>query len=275
MKITREKAIGISSAVMIAFVVSLLFMIMGSPLAAAVPPVTQIQSFTEGYVIEGTPQEFIKQNTAFQYNFFVYDISNGKAVTSSAVECIFYMATDNGTVTAFENATYFPNTRHWGVLINKNNFSSVGHHPFGVKCNSTLYGGAKVSYFTVTSSGVAYQAGESYLPFIIGMIIVIALFVFIAIFFKENKGISYGSLFLALMSVIAMVGILLKLTIEGTGLSSISNIIESMYNVMLWILRIAGFALVTWVIVSAVQALLNSNKTKFREKASHEDGDDD
>ena len=171
MKITREKAIGISSAVMIAFVVSLLFMIMGSPLASAVPPVTQVQAFTEGYVIEGTPQEFIKQNTAFQYNFFVYNISNGKAVTSSAVECAFYLATDNGTVTAFENATYFPDTRRWGVTINENNFSSVGHHPFGVKCNSTIYGGAKVSYFTVTPSG----GDESLTIFLVAIIFAVSL----------------------------------------------------------------------------------------------------
>ena len=131
----------------------LFLLVLTLPLASAVPPVTQVQAFTEGYVIEGTPQEFIKQNTAFQYNFFVYNISNGRALTSSAVECAFYLATDNGTVTAFENATYFPDTRRWGVTINENNFSSVGHHPFGVKCNSTIYGGAKVSYFTVTPSG--------------------------------------------------------------------------------------------------------------------------
>jgi len=151
----------------------LFLLVLTLPLASAVPPVTQVQAFTEGYVIEGTPQEFIKQNTAFQYNFFVYNISTGKAVTNDTTECFFYLAIDNGTVIAFENATYFTEDRHWGVVINENNFSSVGHHPFGVKCNSTIYGGAKVSYFTVTPSGSGGSANYSFVIIVLSFVILL------------------------------------------------------------------------------------------------------
>ena len=136
------------------------------PLSSAVPPVSTIQQFTEGYVIEGTPTEIIKQNTDYQYNFFAYNISNGVQIQSDTADCTFYMADSQGVVIL---TTKVPKVDgYWALTINGANFSETGHYPYGVRCNSTSLGGATVNYFTITSSGVDFPSSYFWLIILFG-----------------------------------------------------------------------------------------------------------
>ena len=213
----------------------LMFLLTFLPLASAVPPVTQVQAFTEGYVIEGTPQEFIKQNTDFQYNFFVYNISTGKAVTSPSIECQFYIANNVGSILVFNNATYSAGERRWGTVISGGNFSAVGHYPFGVKCNSTIYGGAKVSYFEITNDGKE-KSPVNFIAIIAGLLGVCILCFALSKILKA-KPLKILFLFVGMIMMLFILSTANLMLLSSDGSVSTSNIHENLgmpYTILMW-----------------------------------------
>ena len=116
-------------------------------LVSAVPPVTSVQQYTEGYVIEDAPIEFLKQNEAYTYNFFLYNISNGKRIYDDTVTCTFYMAESNGEVITISSVPSVDG--YYSLPIAGGNFSNLGKHPYGTFCNSSTLGGPKVGVFEV------------------------------------------------------------------------------------------------------------------------------
>ena len=130
----------------------LLFILLSITLINAAPPVTQVQQFSEGYVIEPSPLQVVKQNTPYQMNFFIYNVSTGREISNTSTSCLFYLANSSGIVKTFSKVDYF-NDGHWGILLDSKNFSTLGFHPYGIKCNSSMLGGAYVNYFQVTTTG--------------------------------------------------------------------------------------------------------------------------
>lgn len=135
---------------------------------SAPPPVTQVQSFSTGYIIEGNPTEFIKQNTDYTFNFFVYNISNGVQARQQ-ISCNFYLANSQGKLIFSGVPTY---TNYYSINIKGGNFSTTGHYPYGVNCNSSNLGGAEVGYFTVTENGLPAPEGIIVIVFILAFILI-------------------------------------------------------------------------------------------------------
>jgi len=211
------------------------------PLVSAIPPITQVQQFTEGYTIKGTPQDLLKQGYPFQYNFFVYNISTGKLITNSSIECFFYLTNSTGDVIIFSNATYFEDNGHWGIDIGGNNFTNVGHYPFGVKCNSTIYGGAIIGYFEVTPNGEEATIGKA--VFYIGLLFVLLFFLALCILsFVQFENI---------MNRVGMIGMgyLLLMAITFIGWNMASDFITSapflaeMLRTLFWVFIVGAFPL--------------------------------
>jgi len=134
---------------------------------SAVPPVTQIQEFSEGFVIEPSPTIYIEQNQDYTINFFLYNISNGVVIDNKSVSCEFYLADNQGTLIHSSNVDY---TTYWNKNIAGGNFSELGHYPYGIHCNSSSLGGSYIEYFEVTPSG---QGGNSNIVFFIFVILLI------------------------------------------------------------------------------------------------------
>ena len=132
--------------------IGFLFLFFFFSFISAAPPVTQVQQIQAGYTIQGTPQQIIMQNQNFQYNFFVYNITNGMEKTNVSMGCYFYLSDNEGTLKFFLPVYYQPQG-YWGINIAKGNFTTIGYYPYGVKCNSSVFGGTYVDYFEVTNSG--------------------------------------------------------------------------------------------------------------------------
>ena len=160
-----------------------LFLLVVIPLVSAAPPSTTILSFDSGYEIGISPTGFIKQNQDYQLNFFVYNKSNGIHLTNTTLSCQFYMANSTGNVLVYQNTTYFPDG-HWGINILGANFSYPEVYPFGVKCIDSNFGGATISYFEVTGSGIELTTSRA---MIYSMIILLFIFLFIVIMLGINK----------------------------------------------------------------------------------------
>jgi len=161
----------------------LLFLLVFIPTVSAVPPVTQVQQYTEGYVIAGTKQEIVKQGRDFQYNFFVYNISTGREITNTTAECFFYMANNSGSVNIYSKVPYYP-AGFWGISLAKGNFTTPGIHSYGVKCNSTSLGGTYVSNFEVTPTGEEFSEARA---FLYGSLFFVFIFFMVALVFLINS----------------------------------------------------------------------------------------
>jgi hypothetical protein len=160
---------------------SLIFLFIIIPFIQSAPPVTTIQQFSEGFVIEGSPQEYLKQNQDYQYNFFLYNISNGINIGGTTASCIFYLADDMGSV-LYSSVVPFKSEGYFGVNISGGNFSKLGHYNYGIYCNSTIMGGAFVSFFKVTSDGQEYPEGVVIVFFIIIFLILVGTICYLSLY---------------------------------------------------------------------------------------------
>jgi hypothetical protein len=243
--------------ILLFFVLSLLFGSMLISFISAAPPVTQIQQFAEGYIIEGSPQETVKQNQDFQYNFFLYNISNGVQLSNQSIRCLFYMANISGYVKIATNVLYFDG--YWGLVLNGKNFTSLGNHPFGIKCNSTALGGAFVSYFTVTATGEELDVAKSGMS--IGVLLTILLIMFFfgflgMKFVENNETAAYGLFFLILSLMLSMYGLFSGFVLSRDYLfTSLSSVYEKIFVGSL--IGISGMSIIAmlFLLVSAIKEL--------------------
>lgn len=123
------------------------------PLITSAPPVTTVAQFTEGYVIEDTPQRYLKQNQDFQYNFFVYYIANGTTVTNATTKCYLFISDNYGEVIHSTEVPFFTADNHWGVDIMGGNFSRIGSYFYGTRCQDGGLGGPIVGEWEVNPDG--------------------------------------------------------------------------------------------------------------------------
>jgi hypothetical protein len=209
------------------------------PFVSSAPPVTTIQQFTEGYIIEGTPQETLKQNNDFTFNFFLYNISNG-VTPASTTSCIFYLSNSSGNI--LFSSTVQDVGGYRSILIKGNNFSKVGHYPYGVKCNSSKLGGALVSYFEVTPNGLELTTGRALVD--IGLLIVFVIFLtgIVYIFLETDNllikfsSVGFGYLVLIIINFIAW-------NMANDFLLS-APFIASMFRIFFFVLIVGLFPLV-------------------------------
>lgn len=146
------------------------------PFISSAPPVTQVQQFQEGYLIEETSHDILKQNQDYHYNFFVYNQSNGILIDNTSVTCNFILSNSSGETLFNQEAIYDADT-HWEIEILKDNFSLNGGYPYGIVCQSDSFGGALSGFFEVTKTGKVYSQAEATSYFIVLFAIIILLVV--------------------------------------------------------------------------------------------------
>jgi len=145
----------------------------------AVPPVTTVQEFSEGLIIITSPQQYIKQNTQFTVNFWVYNISNGGHIDNTTVNCSFYLADAEGDLLV-NGAVDFNENDYWDFVIGGGNFSEIGEHDWGIDCHNTLLGGATTGAYIINSIGVELDESDSIIYLGLLAILIFTLF---ALFF--------------------------------------------------------------------------------------------
>jgi hypothetical protein len=173
-------------------------------LVSAAPPVTTVQQVTEGYLIEDSPQELLKQNENFTYNFFVFNLTNGMLKTNNGVACIHYIADIQGKLIFYSNVPYI-STGYWSINIDGHNFTRTGYYYYGTKCNSSIYGGATTGTWKVTPNGDEITTGKSILD--IGFIFfLLGFFVFFIFLFVKYENIAlrvgmFGACYITLIII--------------------------------------------------------------------------
>lgn len=152
------------------------------------PEITYTQDFSEGYVLEGSPQYSILKNENLNYNFFVYNVSNGIPISNSSTKCYFFITNNKGDLIFSDEVKY--NGQYWNILISGTNFTNLGLYPYGVRCNSSSLGGALVGEFEVTSSGFGLY---NTLAFYFIIFFVSIIFIIIGFSIKDGWVVIFGT----------------------------------------------------------------------------------
>lgn len=158
----------------------ILFMNVGFTLAA--PPFLS-NSGTNGYQIKVPLIDTIKQNQDFNFNFHVFNLSNGVQISNASTSCALHLYLPNGTQileTTVPHANENTVTNEWEILVKGGNFSYLGENAYNIQCNSTTLGGfASVSELvTVTGQTSSIDKAVMYvLMFFISFIIFAGLLV--------------------------------------------------------------------------------------------------
>lgn len=137
------------------------------PLFSAVPPVTTVDEFPDGYLITEQQQGTLIYNQDFTYNFFLYNSSNGVQIDDTSTVCTFLLSNISGNILFIENATYNDfYLGYWEVTLAGGNFSYIGEYPYGVHCENGNLGGALSGTFYAGYSGRILDEGEAilYIP---------------------------------------------------------------------------------------------------------------
>ena len=217
----------------------------------AQPPI-----FTQ-FVDEGLTVDFVKiniqeQNKDFQYNFHVFNTSNGIRLSNSTTNCTFHLFMNDGVHVIQEMDIPFDVVgKDWQLTVNGNNFSRLGEYAYLIDCSSTEGLGGSVSIgFEVTESGFGVTEGQAIIYFIALIIamLFLSLFLFGAITIpwghstdpEENiisvNDLRFVKIFLIAISyVMAMFifGLLRSITGGLLVFTGVSNLFNWGYQVML------------------------------------------
>ena len=153
---------------------ALLFLFLIGVVASA-PPVTQVQQFTEGFLIEDAGQPYLIEEAFYNYNFFLYNISSGGLINNDSTSCSFFLANATGDVVVIRNPIYDNTNRYWYTNISGGNFTR-GKYYYGISCNDSTYGGAITGEWDVTKTG--YELTEARAIVYVGLLalLIFALF---------------------------------------------------------------------------------------------------
>lgn len=201
----------------------------------AVPPVTTVDNFPQGYLITESQQSYLLVDEPHTYNFFVFNASTGKTLDNSTVQCMFFLGNLTGDVLIMDNATYDLDG-YWKAEIASTFFTYPGEYPYGVNCHSTDLGGALAGTFNAVYAD--WDVQESVLSFGIIFILTILLgFCIYNVVINENLGWKLG--FLSTAYIILMGLTYSLLSISRIALFHVPTF-EIIFNT-LWIILVPGF----------------------------------
>lgn len=198
-----------TSKTRILWVVSFVYLFILLPIVFSAPPVSQVQQFTEGYVIKVPMTEILPKNQTIKFNFHVYNISTGMPI-ASGLTCYFHLYNSTGNhIYESPIITTIDHLFDYEAKVDKGNFTKPGYYSYVFQCNSTSLGGYVENLITVTPNGEIPGTSVS-LFYITLLFIIIFLFVLIVILFFNIESlimrvtsISLGYLLLVAISFIA------------------------------------------------------------------------
>jgi hypothetical protein len=150
-------------------------------LISAVPPVTQIQQFSEGYVLKYPIDEVIKQNADYEFEFHVFNISNGLPVTSD-ITCYFHLYNSTGKHQLEMTDDTASHNFDYSFFVTGGNFTELGEYYYIAQCDGvtgqggSVLGGFTEHVFIVTPTGSSLDISLAFLYGFILLLIGLLLF---------------------------------------------------------------------------------------------------
>lgn len=139
---------------LIIFIFSLAFI-------SAVPPITTIQQFTEGYTVQIPQDNILKVGQDYNFEFHVFNISNG-VPKISGISCDFHLFDSFGNHKFTGTDSTVDIYRDYSFNLTRGNFSSAENIYYFIRCNSSSLGGFAESILYITDSGINSNSFNSF-----------------------------------------------------------------------------------------------------------------
>jgi hypothetical protein len=180
---------------------SLLIVVFSGAVNAAPP--FQTSASTSGLDIVFSKVEAIKQYKDTEFDFHIYNTSNGYPMNQSKVSCLFHLYDPMGNHQDISNGVTFVQPNEFQYDIMGNNFSTLGTYSFIFQCNSSNSGGYASGPVSVTTNGDSRDYGVVLILGIFGIL------VFLFGYYEHNVWFIYisGILFLILGTYILIYGL--------------------------------------------------------------------
>ena len=169
-------------------VVAILFITMAS-FISAVPPMTQVGSFADGFDIKYPNDINLQQFKDYEFQFHVFNSSNGIPIEGDSdqapkISCYFHLYNSSGTHQTVLTKNIATEIFDYSFYVDGANFTQLGQYSYIIQCNSSTQGGFNDVAFDVSYTGKNINESQSALYIsLMGVII----FVFTIIILGINK----------------------------------------------------------------------------------------
>lgn len=123
------------------------------PLVSSAPPVTIVPQFTEGLSIEFPAMIYHKQNGFYEFHFHIFNISNGRPMTSG-VTCYIHFYNESGNHMYKGYDDNISNGFDYSFALDGKNFTKTGFYYYITQCNTSSLGGYLNHAFEVNPNGL-------------------------------------------------------------------------------------------------------------------------
>lgn len=162
------------------YVKGLILLIVLSGIVTAASPFAQQTSFSNGFNIKIPEKEIFKIGEGYNFQFHIYNISNGVPIYSGA-GCYFHLYNQTGGHQYIKYQNQTESIFDYDFPVAGSNFSALGTYYYNVQCNNTVLGGYAGEYIYVTAQGVPYSTAHGLL-YVSMFVLLIGLFIFIIFF---------------------------------------------------------------------------------------------
>jgi hypothetical protein len=248
---------------------------------SAIPPVTAIQQFQTGYIIETPQDNIIKYQEPYNFEFHVFNISNGYPVTKD-IGCSMHIYDSFGAhiYNGYDDTASVD--FDYSFEINAENFTVTQNAYYHVQCNNTVLGGYASNLLLVTPSGEESTTSESILYFIFTFIffgLIILNFYFIIILpggnIKDERGdimgivkLKYVRIVLIAISyplVLILLNFMNGLAINFTSLTIFAGILGFLFETMISGAWIFTLLIIIWIFYNLIRdSNLNKKLKKYK-----------
>ena len=142
-----------------------LFFIFNSIFISAVPPVSEVQYYPDGYTIVEPLWKIFDRNENIRFPIIVKNISNGKTVLHEEIEyCVLRITNKNGNFISLTNFTYDEEYKIWDIEFNETQINSYfpenTNYNYLINCENSK-GGSLTGTIKITETGDSTEEVDS------------------------------------------------------------------------------------------------------------------
>lgn len=222
------------------------------------------QTFSEGFEIKTPLHEIFKVNQDYEFEFHIYNISNGKPM-NTGLSCYFHLYNSTGTHQAELYDDTPSHNYDYSFNVIGSNFSKADIFYYNIQCNNSANGGYNSGYITITNSGLDIdEVRIKMLIFIIGLFVLTGLFLLILGILKKDL-LPIKSTFIIIGGILLLVGFnFASITmLEINTNPNIENFFEVINSLAIYAYYFAAFLLILiWIITFVVTSFSKAAERK-------------
>lgn len=210
-----------------------------------------------GCEITPVVRDSLKTNQDFDFNFHVFNRTNGMPISNSTISCSFHLYNQTGDHAYTTNLKNDPYAEHgvineWVARLSGTNFSSVGFYAYAVQCNGTVaYGGcADKGGFMVTDSGYVTTTANT-ISFSTGILIFLAIAIFFLIIGIYSQNLAFKIILIGMGGIFLFMAVLYNAVFFGQTISELPDVVEG-FSTFLTVLKILLGIFVMGLLVASI-----------------------